>query len=325
LVWRLRARLKNAMHPALSVILFTTASGAGYGLLMLLGLFGALGLLPATPGFGIAAFGLALGLISFGLLASTFHLGRPERAWRAFSQWRTSWLSREGVVSVATYVPALGFAFGWIGLGRNSGGWAALGLLTALAAAVTVICTGMIYASLKTIQRWHNRWVVPNYLALGAMSGAVLLDALARLAGSGSAALGVTALVLIALAGALKLGYWHHIDTTAASSTPASATGLAAPVRLLEAPHTEDNYLMREMGFHVARKHAAKLRRIALGAGFGAPLLLALLALLIGGWPGAAASVLAVPAVALGLLVERWLFFAEARHTVTLYYGADAA
>jgi DMSO reductase anchor subunit len=188
------------MHPALSVILFTTASGAGYGLLMLLGLFGALGLLPAEPGFGIAAFGLALGLISFGLLASTFHLGRPERAWRAFSQWRTSWLSREGVVSVATYLPALGFAFGWISYGRNSGGWAVLGLLAALGAISTLICTGMIYASLATVQRWHNRWVVPNYLALGLMSGAVLLDALARLAGYGGTALTVTALVLIALA-----------------------------------------------------------------------------------------------------------------------------
>jgi DMSO reductase anchor subunit len=313
------------MHPALSVILFTTASGAGYGLLMLLGLFGALGLLPATPGFGLVAFGLALGLISFGLLASTFHLGRPERAWRAFSQWRTSWLSREGVASVATYVPALGFAFGWIWLGRNAGGWAALGLLAALGALVTVICTGMIYASLATIQRWHNGWVVPNYLALGLMSGAVLLDALTRLAGLASAALTVTALVLIALAGALKLGYWRHIDTTAAPSTPATATGLAAPVRLLEAPHTEENYLMREMGFRIARKHAAKLRRVALCAGFGAPLVLAGLTVWIGGWAGAVASTLAVPLVALGLLVERWLFFAEARHTVMLYYGADAA
>src|SRR5271163_1030965 len=105
------------MHPALSVILFTTASGAGYGLLMLLGLFGALGLLPATPGFGIVAFGLALGLISFGLLASTFHLGRPERAWRAFSQWRTSWLSREGVFSVLTFLPVAVFGIGWVFFG----------------------------------------------------------------------------------------------------------------------------------------------------------------------------------------------------------------
>jgi DMSO reductase anchor subunit len=94
------------MHPALSVILFTTASGAGYGLLALLGVLAPLGLLPDAPGFGAIALGTALVLVSAGLLASTAHLGHPERAWRAFSQWRTSWLSREGVAALATYLPA---------------------------------------------------------------------------------------------------------------------------------------------------------------------------------------------------------------------------
>ena len=316
------------MHPALSVILFTTASGAGYGLVILLGLFGAAGVLPPDRGVGVAAFGLALGLISVGLLASTFHLGHPERAWRALSQWRSSWLSREGVASLVTYVPTLGFAYGWIWLGSNRAGWGALGLVAALCALATLGCTGMIYASLPTIQRWHNRWVVPNYLALGAMSGALLLDWLARLFGVAHPAIGVTTLGLVALAAWLKRGYWRHIDGTAATSTPHSATGLGgagAPVRLLEAPHTEENFLMREMGFRIARKHATKLRRVALGAGFAAPFALSLLGLLLGGWAGGAAATLAVPSVALGLLVERWLFFAEARHTVTLYYGAAAA
>jgi DMSO reductase anchor subunit len=316
------------MHPALSVILFTTASGAGYGLVILLGLFGALGLLPPDRGFGIAGFGIALGLISFGLSASTFHLGHPERAWRALSQWRSSWLSREGVVSLATYGPTLGFAYGWIWLGSNRGGWSVLGLVAAAGALTTLVCTGMIYASLPTIQRWHNRWVVPNYLALGAMSGALLLDWLTRLFGVAHPAISVTTLALVALAAVLKLGYWRHIDGTAAASTPQSATGLGAtgtPVRLLEAPHTEENYLMREMGFRIARKHAAKLRRIATIAGFAAPFALSLLGLLVGGWVGVVVATLAVPSVALGLLVERWLFFAEARHTVMLYYGAATA
>ena len=117
-------------------------------------------------------------------------------------------------------------------------------------------------------------------------------------------------------------------SATAAASTTATATGLggdSATVRLLDAPHTEDNYLMREMGFRIARKHAAKLRRIALMAGFAAPFVLLVLALLVGGGLGTIASTLAVPAVALGMVVERWLFFAEARHTVMLYYGATAA
>ena len=94
------------MHPAFSVIIFTVASGAGYGLLFVLALLIACGLL--TPSFwtGFVCFGISLALITAGLLSSFLHLGRPERAWRAFSQWRSSWLSREGVLAVITYVPA---------------------------------------------------------------------------------------------------------------------------------------------------------------------------------------------------------------------------
>src|SRR6478609_2476033 len=103
------------MHPAYSVILFTTASGAGYGLLALLGLVGFNHGPASSLLFGATALVIALGLITLGLLSSTFHLGRPERAWRAFSQWRSSWLSREGVASVVTFVPALIFGALWLG------------------------------------------------------------------------------------------------------------------------------------------------------------------------------------------------------------------
>src|SRR5436190_21342228 len=97
------------MNPAYSVILFTTASGAGYGLLALLGLVGFNHGPASSFIFGLVALVIALGLITVGLLSSTFHLGHPERAWRAFSQWRSSWLSREGVAAVLTYVPAVLF------------------------------------------------------------------------------------------------------------------------------------------------------------------------------------------------------------------------
>src|SRR3712207_4420362 len=115
------------MHPALSVIVFTTSSGMGYGLLTLLGLGGAFGLLPAAPGFGIAAFALALGLVTAGLLSSLLHLGRPERAWRALSQWRSSWLSREGVLALATFVPAGRFWVRSVPPDRGAGGLSGVG------------------------------------------------------------------------------------------------------------------------------------------------------------------------------------------------------
>src|SRR5438270_2849973 len=146
------------MHPALSIVFFTTASGAGFSLFLLLGLGGALDLLPSSSGFGFAALGLAALLAAGGLASSAFHLGRPERAWRAFSQWRSSWLSREGVFSVLTFPPATIFGSGWVFFGETGGLIGQCGFLAAICAAVPIACTGVIYASLRSINQGHNRW-----------------------------------------------------------------------------------------------------------------------------------------------------------------------
>jgi DMSO reductase anchor subunit len=325
------------MHPALSVILFTVASGAGYGLLFLLGVGAAAGLLPADRGFGIAAFALSFGAIVGGLLSSTLHLGHPERAWRALSQWRSSWLSREGLASLITFIPALIFAGGWVMQGDVGGGWSLFGLIAAAWAVITVYCTAMIYASLPTIGRWHNGWVAPCYLLLGLMSGATLLNALVCLFGLDVPGIAHLALLALIIGWLAKLGYWRHIDNSRAESTAETATGLGhlGKVRLLDAPHTQENYLMREMGFRIARKHAYKLRAIATILAFVLPaLLISIVAILsmLPATPGdftraiqAACATMAALFVIPGLLVERWLFFAEAKHTVTLYYGASNA
>lgn len=316
------------MHPASSVILFTTASGAGYGLLFLLGLFAAFGLLPDDAWLGFAGLALSLGLITTGLLASTFHLAHPERAWRALSQWRSSWLSREGVAAIVTYAPAGLFGIGWVFLGENGGLWAVFGLLAAAAAVATVYCTGMIYASLKPIRAWRNRWTVPCYLALSLMTGALLLNPLSIAFDAWHWTFALLTLAATGLAWALKSAYWRHVADDAGGSTAESATGLGrfGKVRLLESPNTEENYLLKEMGFRIARRHADKLRRIAHIAGFGVPCLGALVLLAAGGnWLGMIVALVAVLAAAVGVVAERWLFFAEAKHTVTLYYGAAAA
>ena len=310
------------MHPAPSIVVFTVASGAGFGLLATLGVFGMLGLFAPELWFGLVAFALAFALAGGGLVSSAFHLGRPERAWRAFSQWRTSWLSREGVLAVLTFIPAALFALGWVCYGQI---WAPAGLATALLGALTVHATGMIYATLKPIRQWTSPWTVPGYLAMATASGAVLANALAHLFGQGSAPLGATACAALAIAWIVKVSYWEAAKQDAPSTT-ASATGLKGRVRLLEAPNTESNFIMKEMGFRTARKHAERLRRITHLSGFLAPLVCVLAAELLE--PGALAgflALLAVPAAAVGLLAERWLFFAEAKHTVMLYYGADAA
>ena len=169
------------MRPALSIVFFTTSSGAGFALFLLLGLGAPLGLTPQSSGFGFVALAVAALLAGAGLVASLLHLGRPERAWRAFSQWRSSWLSREGVFAVLTFLPAAIFGIGWVFFGATGRLFGLCGILTAALAAATVYCTGMIYASLKPIHQWHNAWVVPAYLALGLMGGCLVLDFLVRL------------------------------------------------------------------------------------------------------------------------------------------------
>lgn len=316
------------MHPAFSVIFFTTASGAGYGLLALLGVFGAFGLLPPERWFGGVAFGAGFALVSAGLLSSTFHLGHPERAWRAMTQWRTSWLSREGVMAVLTFVPTGLQAFGWVFLERIDGPFAAAGLAGALLCAVTVYCTAMIYGSLKSIARWSNAWVPPVYLLLGLATGALLLMLLAHLFALASGLFDLIAALSVIFAAAVKIAYWNSIRRAPDGSSVASATGLGRPglVRLLDAPHTESNYLLQEMGYRVARKHATRLRIVSVATLFAIPF--ALLLLIIASSAGPLATplaALAAASAAAGVLVERWLFFAEAVHVVTLYYGTESA
>ena len=314
------------MHPALSIVFFTTASGTGFGLLLLVGLGVPLGLLPVDSSFGFAVLATAFLFAAGGLVPSVFHLGRPERAWRAFSQWRSSWLSREGVMSVITFVPAAVFGIGWIFFGVTDGVVGLCGFLAAICAAVTIACTGMIYASLKPIHQWHNRWVVPNYFPLGLMAAFLLLDLIIRFWVAWPVGTPLLTLLAVLVAWWAKEAYWRFIDTNSAPSTVASATSLGSRgrVRMLEPPHTQDNYLLQEMGFHIARKHKTRLRLIARIAGFVLPALLSLVALIGAGMTASVAAAVAVLSAALGLVVERWLFFAEAKHTVMLYYGADA-
>ena len=314
------------MHPAYSVILFTVASGAGYGLLGLLAVLGALGVLPAERWFGLAGFALALGLISAGLLTSTAHLGHPERAWRALSQWRSSWLSREGVMAIAVYLPAGLLAIGWVFFETAAGAWAVAGWATAICATVTVYCTGMIYASLRTIRQWHHPLVAPIYLLLAVATGAICLNLLMQVFGLGSAWAVWTALAGLAVAALAKIAYWASIDHARASYTAESATGLGrfGTVRPLEPPHTQPNYVMREMGYQVARRHARRLRRLALTLCFLVPMA-AMGATLGHAGPALLWALVATASAALGIVIERWLFFAEAKHVVTVYYGAPAA
>lgn len=309
------------MTPASSVLLLTTLTGFGYGLIAWLGILAAFGFLPHAQYFVPVAVVIALGFSNAGLAASTLHLGHPERAWRAFSQWRSSWLSREGVTALATFPPTIVFAGLWWLFGADAAATRILGVVAAVLGLITVFCTAMIYASLKPIRQWHNPHTAPDYLIYATFSGAVLLTALWSIwFGSAEGFAIVVPIAAVAAAGA-KFAYWHFIDTAKPLVSLASATGLSAfgRVRPLDQPHFTENYVLREMGYQIARKHAMKLRRIAAALAFLLPALLTVLAAF--DFVPAVAATLAVLSALIGLFVERWLFFAEATHVATIYYG----
>jgi sulfite dehydrogenase (quinone) subunit SoeC len=288
------------MHPAPSVILFSTLSGLGFGFLAFLG-WG------AVAASGWAAFflwALGYGLAVAGLLASTFHLGNPRNALKAFTQWRTSWLSREAWASVATLMilapVALSDIFG-LGLPRL------VGQIGGLLSILTVFTTAMIYTQIRAVPRWHH-WLTPVMFLSFALAGGATL--------SGR----IWAPVLLLAVGAVLYALWQVGDEAFAKAGQSlgTATGLdrLGVPSVLDPAHTAGNYLKREMIFVVGRKHAAKLRRIALGLASVAPALVLLLPL--GVYSIALAAVLHLA----GALAARWLFFAEAEHVVGLYYGA---
>lgn len=309
------------MHPAYSVILFTTASGAGYGLLALLGLVGLMHGASSSLPFALVSLALALGLITLGLLSSTFHLGHPERAWRAFSQWRSSWLSREGVAAIVTYFPAFAFGLSWSRIVDMPDLIAPLGIIVALMCAVTVYCTAKIYSTLTTIRAWHDGLTVPIYLVFALATGAALLMAIATVVGRFQLFQALLTAAALLLATILKFLYWRRIDASPRTRTIEAATGLGSLGRVSqwEMPHTSENYIMKEMGYAVARKHTVLLRAavlvlLAIGS-------LAALLTLLTPYFSMLSAILALAAV----VIERWLFFAEARHVSMLYYGVKAA
>ena len=315
------------MRPTGSIIAFTTASGAGFGLLVLLVATHLGGLIGDDLALLGAGFGLAYLLITGGLIASTFHLGHPERMLLALSQWRSSWLSREALLALAAY--PLGLAYlGCAAAAERDAGLIALGLATILVGLATVYCTAMIYASLKPIHAWHSALVPAGNLGFARMTGALFLLFLVQaLEASAVPSLFWLAVGLLLLGLALKLGYWRRLDGGDGGSTAESATGLGrfGKVRQFEAPSTGESYVMHEMGFAIARRHARALRRATLAFGFLVPLALLVIGALVPPPGPHVLDALAVIVCAFGVTLERWLFFAEAKHAATLYYGAMRA
>ena len=306
------------MNPAWSMIFFTTLAGAGQGLM--LALFGwdlaaRVGIAPApTP--MLYAVGVALVLVTcgMGLIAATFHLGHPLRAWRAVSQWRTSWLSREVIVLPAFMAVVLAWG-GAHWFGRPT---LALGVVAVLLAVTLFVCTGMIYAAVSVIREWATPLTPLNFALLGTASGLTLASALAAAmaphAAPSMALLAVAATVLAAATRAAST--WRNLKLVP-KTTLQTAIGVRHP-RIVQSSQGQmgGSFNTREF-FHGASDLAVRrLRWIVAFAAFVLPVLLL-------GLNSAVPVSLALSALTLqylGLLGERWLFFAEGRHPQNLYY-----
>jgi DMSO reductase anchor subunit len=307
------------MHPAFSVIFFTTMAGAGQGLVVVLAVAELSGIVVSDIFIGRGLF-IALVLLVGGLASSFFHLGQPQRAWRAVLMWRTSWMSREVII-----LPAFIGLVGLWWLMQITGTFATWrsGLLPVLAivgALALWYCTAMIYACMRFIQEWAHPLTILNFILMGLSSGLILACALAALSGdstllhaAGPWALAVTAAALIGRVMALRRN---------ASLRPASTLQSATGIR---AAHIVQKSMGMSAGAFNTREffHGATLRVLnhikmtTLLLGFALPA-----ACLLWGLLGGAVFVwvLAVLLQAPGLVAERWLFFAQAKHPQNLYY-----
>ena len=313
------------MHPAYSVISFTVTSGAGYGMFIALSSYIVMGIVPQDNFFYLCYSLIAILFISLGLFLSFLHLGRPERAWRAFLQWKSSWLSREGIAALVTYLPIAVLSIYIIFFNKSNSHilLISLSLITIVFCLMTLLCTGMIYQSLKTISQWRNRLVSPLYIIHSVTSGNICLILLLSYFSYYNKTIIIFSLFFLFLSLVLKTIYWNQIKLEGSIHTINDATGLGRgfSVSAFELPHSKRNYLQNEMGYHIARKHSNKLRKIYITLSYLLPFIMISLSFVINNLFLMIIFSVVFFSFFIGLFIERWLFFAEAEHTVMLYYG----
>ncbi|MGB5672889.1 MAG: DmsC/YnfH family molybdoenzyme membrane anchor subunit [Sedimenticolaceae bacterium] len=326
------------MHPAFSVIFLTTLIGAGQGLFMALvtgQVYSLANLLEPQDSVTFYATGslLTLVLLMLGLLASFFHLGRPERAWRAASKWRTSWLSREvialpvfmGLVTLYGIAHYFGFTQPWMVIKGQLpiDATLVLGTLGVMFAVVLFVCTAMIYASLPFLQEWHSPLTVTNFILFGLASGFTLAAAFSAWSGVQLVAFYGTWAVIFTLLVAITRGFaMYRNGRIKHKSTLRSAIGVRhTNIRQKSMGFMGGSFNTREFFHGASDGMLVFVRSFFVVMVFLVPvgLLAASNAL-----ESAYLPMLAFAAQYLGLMAERWYFFAEAKHPQNLYYQSIA-
>ena len=307
------------MRPQFSIIFFTTLVGMAQGLLFFLALLNIEEPFLSAPFLSMLALPVSFIILTLSLVASFFHLGRPERAWRAAMMWRTSWLSRE-VIALPPVMALTVITFFLV----NSGMvpvwvWAAL-LISNLA---LWICTAKIYQCIQFIQEWSHPSTLSNFILLGLTSGGLLLELLFIIWNGSSVPLGMslisgTNFILLFLALNLKLWIWRRNQKLKPKSNLASATGIKGNnIRQTSMGFMGGSFNTREFFHHQTDRVISNIRKIVLLMAYIGPMILLAFSM---NSPNIAQIAIALLMHYIGLLAERWMFFAEANHPQNLYY-----
>jgi len=307
------------MRPQLSIILFTTLAGMAQGLLFFIALLNIEAPVLSAPFIAILALPVSFVLLTLGLVASFFHLGHPERAWRAAMMWRTSWLSRE-VIALPAVMALTAITFFFVISGMVPAWlWAAL-LIGTLA---LWICTAKIYQCIRFIQEWSHPSTLSNFILLGLTSGGLLLEFLLMLWNDPSVPLGMGLIsganfILLFLALNLKLWIWRRNQQLKPKSNLASATGIKGNnIRQTSMGFMGGSFNTREFFHHQTDRAISNIRKIILLMAYIGPMILLAFSM---NSPSVAQIAFALFIHYIGLLAERWMFFAEANHPQNLYY-----
>ena len=296
-------------------------SGTGYGIIICLSYFALISELNFEYNFKLSLIIISFIFITLGLLSSTLHLGHPERALRSFSQWRSSWLSREGLAAVLTFIPLMFFYFLWY---LDISSFVYFLYIASVLSVITIFCTGQMYATLKTIPAWNNILVTPIYLINAISMGALSIFCLTRLYEIEVVHLYNLTLISLILCLCFKLFYWFYIRKKIKSSAN-TATGLGKDndVSFFEGPHTGKNFLTTEMINKIKKEKANFLRLcfIILTCVMPFYMIVQEASLVIDIFILKLSFFITFIFAIIGMLIERYLFFIQAKHVVSLYYG----
>jgi DMSO reductase anchor subunit len=307
------------MRPQFSIIFFTTLAGMAQGLLFFIALLNIEAPILSAPFLAMLALPVSFILLILSLVASFFHLGHPERAWRAAMMWRTSWLSREVIALPAVMLlTAMTFLFVVSGLVPL---WLWIALLISILA--LWICTAKIYQCIRFIQEWSHPSTLSNFILLGLTSGGLLLEFLLMLWNEPSAPLAMSMIsganfILLFLALNLKLWIWRRNQKLKPKSNLASATGIkGSNIRQTSMGFMGGSFNTREFFHHQTDRVISNIRKIILLMAYAGPMILLAFSM---NSPNIAQIAIALLMHYIGLLAERWMFFAEANHPQNLYY-----